>query len=287
LVTDIRPDHLREFRKYLQQRGCTRHRKDNQSWKPLQPKTLRNYLSAVAFFLTWAGKRYGFIPPAIDPVPLPKSKPFRYWKLEDCADLLRAASEIMVNGQPYSCFLGYLFMTGMRKTEAAVSKWEWVDLDERVIRVPGFDEETGLRVTKSGTWRNIPISDSLLSLMENWPTPKRGRLFMMSARSGHLDDNLERTIRRANKRRQAEGRSLIPRLTLHATRHTFAVQSLQAGTSLAAIAQILGHASMDTTVKHYLTLANPDLHAQVKKASAYHNILSQVLSQRTSSDEDS
>ncbi len=277
---------LMAYRQHLQKRGCTRHRKGEKVWKPLAPKTLRNYEGVVGFFLSWAGKRLSFAPPKVNPVPIPKAQPLKYWRTDECVDLLKTAQGIVVHGQPFSLFLGYLFATGCRKTETLLTKWEWIDMENRSIKLPGIDPETGLRVTKSGRWRLIPIPETLLELLKNWPTPKKGRLFLLSEKSGRVDDILERCIRLANKKRQEEGKPLIPRLTLHSTRHTYAVQSLQAGMDLFALAQILGHASTDTTIKHYAMLALPELHRQVVKAGAFHAFLSQGLSQQESNDND-
>ncbi len=214
---------------------------------------------------------------------MPKAQPIKYWRTDECIDLLRAASEIVVHGQPFSLYIGFLFSTGMRKTEAALMKWAWVDLDARSIRVPGVDPDTGQRITKNGNWRAIPITDTLFAMLQNWPTPKKGRLFLMSEQSGHIADNFDRSIVRANKKREAEGKPLIPRLTPHSTRHTYAVQSLQAGMDLFALAQILGHASTDTTMKHYAMLALPELHRQVTKAASFHAVLSQGMFPSSSS----
>ncbi|MCX6600820.1 MAG: tyrosine-type recombinase/integrase [bacterium] len=256
-VSQIRSTDLLEFRKFLLRRGCTRHKTGDRSWKPLKPKTLRNYEGAIQFFLTWSGKRLGFSPPKLDLVPMPRTQPLKYWRPDECVDLLRAAHEIVVHGQPYSLYLGFLFSTGMRKTEAALTRWEWLDLDTRSIKLPGVDPETGQRITKNGQWR----------------------LFLMSEKSGHISDNFERTIERANRKRRAEGKTLIPRLTPHSTRHTYAVQSLQAGMDLFALAQILGHATTDTTMKHYAMLALPELHRQVTKAGSFHAAMFQGLFQ--------
>lgn len=284
-VTQLSAADLLEFRKFLSHRGCTRHKIGDKSWKPLRPKTLRNYEGAIRFFLSWSGKRLGFTPPKIDQVPVPKSQPVKYWRPDECVDLLRSAQEIVVHGQPYSLYLGFLFSTGMRKTEAALTKWEWLDLETHSIKLPGTDPETGLRVTKNGGWRLIPIPDTLFEMLKNWPTPKRGRLFLLSEKAGHISDILERVIIRANERRRAEGKPLIPRLTPHSTRHTYAVQSLQAGMDLFALAQILGHATTDTTMKHYAMLALPELHRQVAKAGSFHASLFQGLFQTPVSEE--
>lgn len=285
-VTDVTLADLMAYRQYLQKRGCTRRRRGDKAWKPLGPKTLRNYEGVIAFFLSWAGKRLSFTPPKVDPVPIPKAQPLKYWRPEECVDLLRAAQGIVVHGQPFALFLSYLFATGCRKTESLLTKWEWIDMENQSIKLPGIDPETGLRVTKSGRWRLIPIPETLLAVLRDWPTPKKGRLFLLSEKSGRVDDILERCICLANRKRQEEGKPVIPRLTLHSTRHTYAVQSLQAGMDLFALAQILGHASTDTTIKHYAMLALPELHRQVVKAGAFHTFLSQGLSQQESNDND-
>jgi len=59
-------------------------------------------------------------------------------------------------------------------------------------------------------------------------------------------------------------RSGSPGVTLHQFRHTCASDLLERGTSLPEVQEILGHRTIQTTVR-YLSIADPQRHEAVKR----------------------
>jgi integrase len=183
----------------------------------------------------------GWSPPRVSEVPVPSSGHRDYYSIEECRNLVSAAAEIFVNGQPLSGFLSVLLLTGMRKSEALNMEWSWIDWKTQQILIPP-------EITKTKHKRAIPMTRALSDLLSAWPRTGN-RVFTLSGRSGHLDTVYHRAIEQAG----------IRRLKLHNLRDTFAVQSLLSGVPLAVVSAILGHASVETTIKHYAAIAGDEL----------------------------
>lgn len=133
------------------------------------------------------------------------------------AEILRGLPE------PYGFVCRLTLGTGMR----------WGEL----TRAQASDIERGFLLvhqTKSGKMRRIPLAPELLAEVRQ----RVGRLVGYSVVS---PGSFSAAVRR---------HSGIERFHVHQTRHTFACQWLERGGSLAALQQILGHASIETTQRY-------------------------------------
>lgn len=107
----------------------------------------------------------------------------------------------------------------------------------RLFRVPGSQEEQGfmeISQTKSKRVRRVPLAPELLKEVRQ----KVGRLVPYAVGS---PGSFTARVRRW---------SGIEEFHVHQTRHTFACQWLERGGSLAALQQVLGHASIVTTQRY-------------------------------------
>jgi integrase len=106
-----------------------------------------------------------------------------------------------------------------------------------LCRAQAADLERGFLLvhqTKSGKVRRVPLSGELL-----WGVRIRvGRLVPFA---GLSPGSFAAVVRRATG---------IERFHVHQTRHTFACQGLERGGNLAALQQVLGHASIETTQRY-------------------------------------
>ena len=122
--------------------------------------------------------------------------------------------------------------TGMRKGELLNLQWEQVDLQNLTITI---------KHSKSGRVRHIPINKKVQEALESLPGPHSGSVFRYNG-SGVSDIN--------NAFRGALKRSSIPRCRFHDLRHTFATRLVLAGVDLATVMQLMGHASISTTMRY-------------------------------------
>lgn len=141
--------------------------------------------------------------------------------------------------------------TGARRGEVLGLKWSDVDFEQRLIR---------WTMTKNHRTRYVPINDVLDGLLRSIP-PYVGA----DGPSPHVFTNPEtgtryRDVTHAFKRacRQAG----LADVSFHTLRHTFASRLAQAGVSVKAIQELLGHGSLQVTMR-YAHLAPNDLRRAV------------------------
>src|SRR5207244_8320220 len=113
--------------------------------------------------------------------------------------------------------------TGRRWGE--LTKGRAADVDQGMLVVHG---------TKSGRLRRVPLPADILA-------ETRGRVGRLVAYSWKSPGSFASAVRKA---------SGVGRFHVHQLRHTFACQWLERGGSLAALQQILGHASIVTTQRY-------------------------------------
>jgi integrase len=134
--------------------------------------------------------------------------------------------------------------TGMRRGEVWGLKWEDIDLFKGVITVTKSYEGP----TKSGKSRIIPISTQLEQVFVADPN------FISYNTSGKKrSENIVKTtfdpnplLKEACKRAGIRGD-----ITFHTLRHTFATLALESGASPKLVSEVLGHASLATTLSIY------------------------------------
>jgi integrase len=137
--------------------------------------------------------------------------------------------------EPYGFIARLLVSTGLRWGEA--------------VRAQAADVQNGWLVvhqTKSGKVRRVPIPDPLASELRL----KVGRLLPLRHADGFAV--------------QVRKRTGIPGFHAHQLRHSFACRWLEAGGSLAALQEILGHASIVTT-QRYGRLGEAHVQAEARR----------------------
>lgn len=144
--------------------------------------------------------------------------------------------------------LAVLSQTGLRVHELVALDLDQVDLETAtLLQVRG----------KGGTIRELPLNDRALALLRVWLAVRaeaahpNERALFVSSRGRRIS---VRTVeRRVELLREAAG--LTKRATPHSFRHSFATLELVAGTDLATVAELLGHADLNTT-RRYLHLVD-------------------------------
>jgi integrase len=118
---------------------------------PHDPRTVKNYSTSIATFFNWCQRR-GIISvspcASIQDSDLPKSapKPKGVLSVDQCAAMM---AWIDVHAPKYAPWHALQLFAGIRRAEVGRMQWEWIDLETRVITLPGWTEG-GDRVVKTG-----------------------------------------------------------------------------------------------------------------------------------------
>jgi len=134
--------------------------------------------------------------------------------------------------------------TGLRKFEILSLKWENIALENNLITIEATN-------TKSKRLKRIPINSKLKSILlkQKLITGYSENVFLTpEGNSYKRQDSLKYSFQRACKR------AGIKNLRFHDLRHSFASRAVEAGAPIVAISKILGHSSLQTTMRY----AHPD-----------------------------
>jgi len=128
-----------------------------------------------------------------------------------------------------------LILTGARKMEVQCAKWEDINWEQRIWRIP---------ISKSGKARHVPISDGALIILESipriegcqwiFPNPKTHKPYQSFYGSWHTA-------------RKSVG---LTDVRIHDLRHSFASFLVNSGRSLYEVQRILGHTQISTTQRY-------------------------------------
>ena len=139
--------------------------------------------------------------------------------------------------------------TGMRRTEAQQLKWTEVDLRRKQLSVVSSTEAR----TKSGHWRQIPLSESAIEALKGLKNDGPYVLPRITAES------LSRAFLQDAARLRLGG-------SLHSLRHTYGAHLVMAGVPLRTVQLLMGHASVKTT-ERYAHVGRDHLHAKARRVS--------------------
>jgi len=131
----------------------------------------------------------------------------------------------------------FLLSTGARLNEALSAKWEHVDTDKQIWRVPATN-------SKSKRMRAIPLNDAAMAVINVLDT---------KGAYDHLFINKKRKLPYVNIAKVWEDlrkKAGLPRLRIHDLRHQFASFLVNDGQSLYTVQQILGHSDPSVTQRY-------------------------------------
>lgn len=248
LLADITPALIVEVRDKLSLETTPR---GNQR----SPSTVVRYMAALSHAFTIAVKEWGWL----EDSPMRKvSKPkeprgrARFLDDEERAKLLQACKESS-NELLYMCVILAL-STGMRQGELMGLKWSDVNLKDRYII---------LHETKNGERRRVPLSGPALDLLQQHSKVRRldTPLLFPSAKYPDQPIDLRKPFHNALK---AAG---ITDFKWHDLRHCTASYLAMNGASLAEIAEILGHKTLQM-VKRYSHLSDGHVSSVVESMNA-------------------
>lgn len=173
----------------------------------------------------------------------------RYLTSAELARLGKVLREANSEREAANC-IHLLLLTGCRLGEIQTLKWEYVDLNAGVLRLP--DSKSGAKLVSIGQ-AAIDVFKSIPKLKDN-PYVVTGRV-----EGQHLTD-VQRPWRRLRKQAGLDG------LRIHDLRHSFASDALQLGEDLPMIGRLLGHTQIQTTAR-YAHLKTAPIKAAADKVS--------------------
>ncbi len=200
-------------------------------------KSINNHLAVLRKALQCAVE-WG----AIEHLPLVKrlkTPPQKYDFLtqEECRQLLDSSDGI------WRDMIVVALETGMRFGEIIALRWEDLDFKSGELTVTQAYAEGVLGSPKSNQLRRIPMSDSVLHILN--PTKNtKGLVFSDSEGNPFKRHVCNEKLRSICKR------AGLRRIGWHILRHTFASHLAQAGANLTAIQRLLGHSDIRTTMRY-------------------------------------
>jgi integrase len=137
--------------------------------------------------------------------------------------------------------IGLLVLTGARLAEVLTLRWDYVDLENQVLRLP--DSKTGAKL--------IYLNDATIKLLRTIPRMEGNPFVIAGGKPGARLINLQKPWRRI--RAAAE----LDDVRIHDLRHSFASVAASAGMSLPVIGKLLGHSQPVTTARYAHLAAGP------------------------------
>ena len=165
----------------------------------------------------------------------------RYLSSEEAQRLIQSLKNS--DNQMLQYIIPMLIFTGARKNEVLYSRWEDLNYEQRIWRIP---------MSKSGKARTVPISDAVMRLLSTvpkindcpwiFPNPETQRPYKNFFNAWHT----------------ARKKVGLSDVRVHDLRHSFASFLVNSGRSLYEVQKILGHSQISTT-QRYAHLSNASL----------------------------
>lgn len=182
----------------------------------------------------------------------------RYLAPDELARLGKVLRESNSEREAVNC-IRLLLLTGCRLSEIQKLKWEHVDLNAGVLRLP--DSKTGAKL--------VAIGKAAIDVFKSIGRVKGNPYVITGQVEGqHLSD-MQRPWRRLRKRAGLDD------LRIHDLRHSFASDALQLGEDLPMIGKLLGHTQVQTTARYAHLKTDPIRAAADKVADAIASALAQ------------
>jgi integrase len=219
----------------------------------LSPKTVANHLTLLGTILRAAAELEWM--PRVPRIRKPKvrliSRDFSYLRSEE--EVRRFLAAAAAESEAANVLYTTAVYTGLRAGELAGLLWADVDLEARLITVQRSFEGP----TKADDVRYAPVLDPLLPVLRAWRLRHPGRLVFtnrdggMLAPSGRIfQEVFHRALIAAGFTKvDSLGRTRAA-IRFHDLRHTFASHWVKAGGDLFKLQKILGHKTVQMTMRY-------------------------------------
>ena len=209
-----------------------------QSGKLRSSKTVNNIMTTLHRLLVVAKKRSLISSlPEFEPIRCPPPE-FDFLSFEEAERLIAAARD------EWRTLITFALRTGMRRGELVALRWQDVDLEAGKLMVRQTRWRGIIGLPKSHKPREIPLSATVVAMLKSH-RHLRGELVFCDMGGDYLRVNklnqvIEATCKRAGLRH----------LGWHVLRHSFASHLAMRNVPLKAIQELLGHASIQMTMRY-------------------------------------
>lgn len=140
--------------------------------------------------------------------------------------------------------LMFLLSCGARKTSALQAKWCEIDLDNRVWKIPAVN-------SKSKRSASVPLNDSAMWVLDQLDTRGKSEFLFVNKRTGKPFTSISKAWTRISKEAKLNNPGNGGKnVRVHDLRHTYGSILANAGRSLYAVQQILGHSDPRITMRY-------------------------------------
>jgi integrase len=147
----------------------------------------------------------------------------------DDAELQRLLGVLRTDRRKNVCrIILYLLSTGARLNEALSAKWENVDTEKRLWRIPATN-------SKSKRMRAVPLNDSALAVIAELDTKGNYDHLFINKRTKLPYVNIAKVWE------ELRNKAGLPKVRIHDLRHQFASFLVNDGQSLYTVMKLLGH----------------------------------------------
>ncbi|MDP1527674.1 MAG: tyrosine-type recombinase/integrase [Rhodocyclaceae bacterium] len=177
-------------------------------------------------------KEWGYVGtnPATDITPFKETKRDRFIRHDELPRFFKALeADTSVD---FKHFVLLSLLTGVRRGNVLAARWEEINLEMNLWRVPD---------TKNGDPLNVPLVPEAVAILQERNPQAQGFIFAGESATGHISPPKERW-------RKLLERAGLEDFTIHDLRRSLGSWQAIGGASLAVIGKSLGHKSADATM---------------------------------------
>jgi integrase len=229
------------------------------------PRQANLLLSVLSKLMGWAAKR-GLLPSEANPCRgIDRYKENKRERFLSAAELSRLGKALREAEQektlsPYAITaIRLLLLTGARLNEILTLRWDYVDPDNRQLRLPR---------SKTGQ-KSIYLTAAVADILQSLPRVKGNPFVVVGEKPGAHLVNLQKPWDRIRARAGLED------VRLHDLRHSYASVGATRGLSLLFVGKLLGHTQASTTQRYAHLAEDPVRQAGEQISEAIATALSQ------------
>jgi len=232
------------------------------SEQPKQGKTLKNVMDHFKTFLTYCLREYEILD-KVPPFPVIETQEYLF-KWVDQEDQIKIYEHVDDEDKP---FVAFLMLHGCRPGEARALKCKDVSLKQGIITISAtFSNEVykERRKGKKAKAVMVPIHPEMQAYIRDRVKKNLPEAFLFTKRGAHYSEtHIFRLWENVRKKAKLDSRIRL----YDVTRHSFASQLVNSGSSIFKISRLMGHSSVKTTEKFYAHQSIASLKTDIEKMS--------------------